>query len=38
MFGMQVIVLESEEQTGMHTISRNSEVIHAGICNPKDSP
>ena len=37
MAGMQVIVLESEEQTGMHTSSRNSEVIHAGIYYPEDS-
>ena len=35
--GMQVIVLEGEAQTGMHTSSRSSEVIHAGIYYSKDS-
>ncbi len=35
--GMQVIVLETEDQPGMHASSRNSEVIHAGIYYPKDS-
>jgi L-2-hydroxyglutarate oxidase LhgO len=29
--GLQVVVLESERAIGMHTSSRNSEVIHAGI-------
>jgi L-2-hydroxyglutarate oxidase LhgO len=29
--GREVIVLERERQFGMHTSSRNSEVIHAGI-------
>jgi L-2-hydroxyglutarate oxidase LhgO len=29
--GREVIVLESERHIGMHTSSRNSEVIHAGI-------
>lgn len=35
--GREVIVLEAEEQIGMHTSSRNSEVIHAGIYYPKGS-
>ena len=29
--GREVIILESERHFGMHTSSRNSEVIHAGI-------
>jgi L-2-hydroxyglutarate oxidase LhgO len=29
--GREVIILESERQVGMHTSSRNSEVIHAGL-------
>jgi L-2-hydroxyglutarate oxidase LhgO len=29
--GREVVILESERQFGMHTSSRNSEVIHAGI-------
>ena len=29
--GREVIILEGERQFGMHTSSRNSEVIHAGI-------
>jgi len=29
--GREVIVLEAEPEIGMHTSSRNSEVIHAGI-------
>ena len=29
--GREVIILERERQFGMHTSSRNSEVIHAGI-------
>lgn len=29
--GREVIVLEAEEQIAMHTSSRNSEVIHAGL-------
>lgn len=29
--GREVIILESERHVGMHTSSRNSEVIHAGI-------
>jgi L-2-hydroxyglutarate oxidase LhgO len=35
--GRDVIVLESERQVGMHTSSRNSEVIHAGIYYPAGS-
>ena len=29
--GREVVVLEAESEVGMHTSSRNSEVIHAGI-------
>ena len=35
--GREVLVLESEGEIGVHTSSRNSEVIHAGIYYPKDS-
>lgn len=35
--GLDVAVLETEEHIGMHTSSRNSEVIHAGIYYPQDS-
>lgn len=35
--GREVIVLEGESQIGMHTSSRNSEVIHAGIYYPENS-
>jgi len=35
--GREVIVLESEGEIGVHTSSRNSEVIHAGIYYPKGS-
>jgi len=35
--GREVVVLESEVQVGMHTSSRNSEVIHAGLYYPEDS-
>jgi len=35
--GREVLVLESEPQIGMHSSSRNSEVIHAGLYYPKDS-
>jgi L-2-hydroxyglutarate oxidase LhgO len=35
--GREVVVLESEAQIGMHTSSRNSEVIHAGIYYPEGS-
>jgi L-2-hydroxyglutarate oxidase LhgO len=31
MRGREVVILERERQFGMHTSSRNSEVIHAGI-------
>src|SRR5947209_612683 len=29
--GREVVVLEAERAAGMHTSSRNSEVIHAGL-------
>lgn len=35
--GREVIVLESEDDIGTVTSSRNSEVIHAGIYYPRDS-
>jgi len=35
--GREVIVLESEGEIGVHTSSRNSEVIHAGIYYPRGS-
>jgi L-2-hydroxyglutarate oxidase LhgO len=35
--GREVVILESEDAIGMHTSSRNSEVIHAGIYYPQDS-
>ena len=35
--GREVTVLEAESQIGMHTSSRNSEVIHAGLYYPEDS-
>jgi L-2-hydroxyglutarate oxidase LhgO len=35
--GREVIVLECERHFGMHTSSRNSEVIHAGIHYEPDS-
>jgi L-2-hydroxyglutarate oxidase LhgO len=35
--GREVVVLEGEEKPGMHTSSRNSEVIHAGIYYPQGS-
>jgi len=35
--GREVLVLESEPQIGMHSSSRNSEVIHAGLYYPEDS-
>jgi L-2-hydroxyglutarate oxidase LhgO len=35
--GREVVVLESESQIGMHTSSRNSEVIHAGLYYPEGS-
>lgn len=37
MAGREVIVLESENDIGTHTSSRNSEVIHAGIYYPAGS-
>lgn len=35
--GLDVIVLEAEDQIGTHSSSRNSEVIHAGIYYPQVS-
>jgi L-2-hydroxyglutarate oxidase LhgO len=35
--GREVAVLEKEAQVGMHTSSRNSEVIHAGLYYAEDS-
>jgi L-2-hydroxyglutarate oxidase LhgO len=35
--GREVVVLESERAPGMHTSSRNSEVIHAGFYYPNGS-
>jgi L-2-hydroxyglutarate oxidase LhgO len=35
--GLEVIILECERHFGMHTSSRNSEVIHAGIHYEPDS-
>src|SRR5258706_6113065 len=34
MAGRSVVVLEAEAAPGLHTSSRNSEVIHAGIYYP----
>jgi L-2-hydroxyglutarate oxidase LhgO len=30
--GREVVVLEAESAIGAHTSSRNSELVHAGIC------
>jgi L-2-hydroxyglutarate oxidase LhgO len=35
--GREVVVLEAEPEIGMHTSSRNSEVIHAGLYYEEDS-
>ena len=35
--GREVVVLEAEAHIGMHSSSRNSEVIHAGLYYPEDS-
>jgi len=35
--GREVVVLEAEPEIGMHTSSRNSEVIHAGLYYKEDS-
>lgn len=35
--GREVVILEAEDAIGIHTSSRNSEVIHAGIYYPKGS-
>jgi L-2-hydroxyglutarate oxidase LhgO len=37
MAGRDVVVLEREAHIGMHTSSRNSEVIHAGLYYPTNS-
>ena len=37
MAGRAVVVLEREDHIGMHSSSRNSEVIHAGLYYPEDS-
>jgi L-2-hydroxyglutarate oxidase LhgO len=37
MQGREVVVLESERAPGMHTSSRNSEVVHAGFHYPAGS-
>lgn len=38
MEGREVIVFETEPGIGMHTSSRNSEVIHSGIYYPETTP
>lgn len=35
--GRDVLIIEKEDAFGLHTSSRNSEVIHAGIYYPKNS-
>ena len=35
--GREVVVLEAEPEIGMHSSSRNSEVIHAGLYYPEGS-
>src|ERR1700733_8619855 len=35
--GLDTVILEKNQQIGMETSSRHSEVIHAGIYYPKDS-
>jgi L-2-hydroxyglutarate oxidase LhgO len=37
LLGRQVVLFEAERATGMHTSSRNSEVMHAGIYYPTES-
>jgi len=37
MAGRAVVVLEREDHIGMHSSSRNSEVIHAGLYYPQES-
>ena len=34
---LNVLVIDSEDNFGKVTLSRNSEVIHSGIFNPQDS-
>jgi len=35
--GREVLIVEAEDAIGLHTSSRNSEVIHAGIYYPRGS-
>ncbi len=35
--GREVVIVETEADIGMHTSSRNSEVIHAGLYYPESS-
>jgi L-2-hydroxyglutarate oxidase LhgO len=37
LLGRQVVLFEAERAMGMHTSSRNSEVLHAGIYYPTGS-
>jgi L-2-hydroxyglutarate oxidase LhgO len=37
LLGRQVVLFEAEKATGLHTSSRNSEVMHAGIHYPTGS-
>ena len=37
LLGRQVVLFEAERATGLHTSSRNSEVLHAGIYYPTGS-
>lgn len=37
LLGRQVVLFEAEKSTGLHTSSRNSEVMHAGIHYPTGS-
>jgi L-2-hydroxyglutarate oxidase LhgO len=37
LLGRRVVLFETEKNTGMHTSSRNSEVLHAGIYYPTGS-
>ena len=37
LLGHEVVLFEAERATGMHTSSRNSEVLHAGIYYPTGS-
>src|ERR1035437_2347293 len=37
LLGRRVVLFEAEKSTGLHTSSRNSEVMHAGIYYPAGS-